>query len=111
MGPLALAQLISLVGAVAAIGATGGFIASAVTRRKKRRTRAIFMVGFFCGLLAGSVLAARRRGQNTFAAAARGIDQRGLRAGMGQRARCRLQPRFPGRGLVGAIPPAWQRNG
>jgi hypothetical protein len=63
VGSLALTQLISLVVVVAAISATGGFITSAVVRRKKRRARGIFVLGFFCGLMAGSVLVTRRRGQ------------------------------------------------
>jgi hypothetical protein len=111
MGSLAVTQLVSLVLAVAAIGVAGGFIASAVVRRKKRRARAIFVLGFFCGLMAGSVLVARRRGQNTFVTAANGIHLRSLRTAIGWRAPRRLPPwRFPGRGLVGVIPPAWQRN-
>lgn len=81
MGSLALAQLISLVLAVAAIGATGGYVASAVARRKKRRARGVFFLGFFCGLMAGSILLARRRGQNAFEAVARGVDLRPLKAG------------------------------
>jgi hypothetical protein len=110
MGSLAVTQLVSLVLAVAAVGVTGGFIASAVVRRKKRRARGIFVLGFFCGLMAGSVLVARRRGQNTFATAAHGIHLRGLRTAVGQRAARRLPlRRFSGRGLVGPIPPAWQR--
>lgn len=83
MGSLALPQLTSLVLAVAAIGATGGFVASAVARRKKRRARGIFFLGFFCGLVAGSILLARRRGQNALGAVARGVDLRTLMAGTG----------------------------
>jgi hypothetical protein len=83
MGSLALAQLISLVLAVAAIGATGGFVASAVARRKKRRARGVFFLGFFCGLMAGSILLARRRGRKALGAVARGVDLRTLRASTG----------------------------
>jgi hypothetical protein len=83
MGSFALTQLISLVLAVAAIGATGGFVASAVARRKKRRARGVFFLGFFCGLMAGSILLARRRGRNALGAVARGVDLRTLRASTG----------------------------
>jgi hypothetical protein len=81
MGSLALPQLISLVVGVAAISATGGFIASAVARRKRRRARGFFFLGLFCGLMAGSVLVARRHGQNTLGPVLRGVGLRGLGAG------------------------------
>src|SRR5271166_3537681 len=64
MGSLGPTHLISLLLAVAIIAATCGLIASAVTRRNKRRTRGFFLLGFFCGLMAGAILHGRRRGLN-----------------------------------------------
>ena len=57
MGSLGTTHLISLLLAVASIAATCGFIASAVARRRKRRARVFFIVGFFCGLMTGTILA------------------------------------------------------
>ncbi len=62
MGSLGPTHLISLLLAVAIIAATCGFIASAVVRRNKRRARGFFLLGFFCGLMAGAILPGRRRG-------------------------------------------------
>jgi MFS-type transporter involved in bile tolerance (Atg22 family) len=67
MGSLGTAQLICLLLAVATVAAVCGFIASALTRRNKRRTRRVFLVGVFCGLLAGSTLRGRRAGARYFA--------------------------------------------
>jgi|SRR5271166_911493 len=81
MGSLAPTQLISLLLAVAAIAAASGFIASAIARRNKRRTRRSFLLGFFCGLMAGSILRGRRRGLKALGALARRGDLRSRRAG------------------------------
>jgi hypothetical protein len=56
MGSLGPTHLISLLLAVAIIAATCGFFASAVVRRNKRRARGFFLLGFFCGLMAGAIL-------------------------------------------------------
>jgi hypothetical protein len=82
MGSLGLTHLISLLLAVAIIAATCGFIASAGVRRNKRRARGFFLLGFFCGLMAGAILPGRRRGLNALGAVARCADVRPLRAGI-----------------------------
>jgi uncharacterized membrane protein YfcA len=56
MGSLGPTVLIALLLAVATIAAIGGFVASAVARRNKRRAHRPFLVGFFCGLTAGAML-------------------------------------------------------
>jgi hypothetical protein len=81
MGSLGPTHLISLLLAVAIIAATCGFIASAVARRNKRRARGFFLLGFFCGLIAGPILWRRRRGLNALGAVARSTDVRLLSAG------------------------------
>jgi hypothetical protein len=67
MGSLGPTHLFSLLVAVAIIGAICGFVASAVTRRNKRRARRFFLLGFFCGLITGTILRERRRGTGRFA--------------------------------------------
>lgn len=69
MGPLGPAQLLALLLAVAIISAACGFIGSAVSRRNKRRTRRVFLLGFFCGYIAGPVLRRRRHGLNALTTA------------------------------------------
>jgi len=113
MGSLAPTHLISLLVAVAIIAATCGFIASAVVRRNKRRARGFFLLGFFCGLMAGAILRGRRRGLNALGAVARRADVRspitGIRRGTG---------RFAARALtfaashirLGLWPPQWDRK-
>ena len=63
MGSLGPTLLIFLLLAVAIIAAIGGFIASAVARRNKRRLRGFFLFGFFCGFLTGAIAGRRRRGR------------------------------------------------
>ena len=113
MGSLGPTHLISLLLAVAIIAATCGFIASAVVRRNKRRARGFFLLGFFCGLMAGAILRGRRRGLNALAAVARRADGRPLRAGIR-----RGTGRFAARALtfaashvrLGLSPPQWHRQ-
>ena len=64
MGSLGPTHLIALLLAVAIIAAIRGFIASAVAQRNKRRARGFFLLGFFCGLMAGAILRGRRRGRH-----------------------------------------------
>jgi hypothetical protein len=52
----------SLLLVVAALAAAGGYIASAVAKRNKRRTRTVFVLGFFCGSLTNAMLREKRRG-------------------------------------------------
>jgi small basic protein len=80
MWSLGTTQLISLLLAVATVAALCGFITSAVARRNKRRTRGIFLVGFFSGLMAGAILRGRRRGLNVLGAPVGRADVRPLRA-------------------------------
>ena len=106
-------HLRSLLLAVALIAATCGFIASAVVRRNKRRARGFFLLGFFCGLLAGAILHGRRRGLNALGAVARCADVRPLRAGIR-----RGTGSFAARALtfaashvrLGLSPPQWHRQ-
>ena len=60
MGSLGPTALIAALLAVAIVAAISGFIASVLARRNKRRARGIFVVGFACGLMAGTVLRRRR---------------------------------------------------
>jgi len=113
MGSLGPTRLTSLLLAVAIIAATCGFIASAVVRRNKRRARRLFLLGFFCGLMAGAILRGRRRGLNALGAVARCADVRPLRAGIR-----RGTGRFAARPLtiaashvrLGLSPPQWHRQ-
>lgn len=112
MGSLGPTHLISLLLAVAIVAATCGFIASAVVRRNKR-ARGFFLLGFFCGLMAGAILPGRRRGLNALGAVARCADVRPLRAGIR-----RGTGRFAARALtfaashvrLGLSPPQWHRQ-
>jgi hypothetical protein len=61
MGSLTTAQLICLLLLVATVAALCGFVASALTSRTKRRARRVFLLGVFCGLLAGRI-SPRKRG-------------------------------------------------
>ena len=70
MGSLGPTHLDSVLLAVAISAATCGFIASAVVRRNKRRARGVFLLGFFCGWMAGAILRGRRGGLNAVAAVA-----------------------------------------
>lgn len=54
-------QLIVLLVAVAIVAATSGFLGSVVVRRRKRRARGVFVLGFLCGVTAGTFLRTRRR--------------------------------------------------
>ena len=82
MGSLGPTHLIALLLGVAIIAAICGFTASAVARRNKRRARGFFLLGFFCGLMAGATLRGRRRGLNALGAVARCADIRPLGAGI-----------------------------
>jgi hypothetical protein len=62
MGALGPTVVMSLLLAVAAIAAAGGYVASAVARRNKRRTRAVFVLGFLAGSLTNALARERRRG-------------------------------------------------
>jgi uncharacterized membrane protein YeaQ/YmgE (transglycosylase-associated protein family) len=105
--------LIALLLAVAIIAAICGFIASAVARRNKRRERGFFLLGFFCGLMAGAILPRRRPGLNALGAVARCAAIGQLRAGMR-----RGTGRFAARALTFAVshvrlglsPPQWHRQ-
>lgn len=65
MGSLGPTYLIALLLAVATVASICGFLASAVTRRNKRRGRAAFLVGCICGFVAGEVVRRRRRGRTS----------------------------------------------
>jgi hypothetical protein len=62
MGSLGPTDLIALLVAVATSAAICGFVASAASRRNKRRARGFFLLGFFCGLMTSAILRGRRRG-------------------------------------------------
>jgi uncharacterized membrane protein YeaQ/YmgE (transglycosylase-associated protein family) len=74
MGSVGPTHLISLLLAVAINAAICGFIASAVLRRKRRRARGLFLLGFLCGFIANPILRRRRRGLNMLGAVARCAD-------------------------------------
>ena len=81
MGSLGATQFICLLLAVALAGAMGGFIASTAVRRNIRRTRGVFLVGFFCGVMAA--LIARRRWHGTRRLAVRSLSSSVLRVRLG----------------------------
>ncbi len=83
MGSLGPIPLIALLLTVAVLAATAGFITSAVVQRNMRRTRGIFLVGFFCGVMAGAIRRARRRGNEHFAS--RAITFAASRVSLGSR--------------------------
>lgn len=82
MGSLGPTHLIALLLAVAGVAAIGGFVASALARRNRRRARAPFFLGFFCGLTASAILRGRRRGLNALGALAGRTDVRPLGVGV-----------------------------
>jgi len=65
--------------AVAVVAAMAGFTASVLMRRNKRCERGHFVLGFVCGLTAGTVLRRRLRGL-TAAGIARGTGGFAVRA-------------------------------
>lgn len=69
MASLGTTVLIALLLAVGTTAALCGFFAATMIRRKMRRTRRVFLVGVLCGLLAGDLFRARRRGLRALAAA------------------------------------------
>jgi hypothetical protein len=62
MGALGPTGLMVLLLAVAAIASACGYVTSAVARKNKRRTRAVFVLGFLAGSLTNAVARERRRG-------------------------------------------------
>jgi hypothetical protein len=82
MGSLGPTHLIALLLAVATIAAMGGYVASAVARRNRRRTRLPFLLGFVCGLMAGAILRGRRHALAALEALAGRTDVRPLGAGI-----------------------------
>jgi uncharacterized membrane protein YeaQ/YmgE (transglycosylase-associated protein family) len=113
MGSLGPTHLIALLVAVAIIAAICGFIASAVARRNKRRARGFFLVGFFCGLMAGAILRGRRRGLHALGALARRAHVRppitGIRRGTGRFA-VRAFAFAASHVRLGLRPPQWDRQ-
>ena len=113
MGSLEPTHLIALLVAVAIIAAICGFIASAAARRNKRRARGLFLVGFFCGLMAGTILRGRRRGLNALGAVARCADVRplitGIRRGTGGFGASAFTF-APSHVRLGLWPPQWDRK-
>src|SRR5829696_9392196 len=81
MGSLGPPHLIALLLAVAVVAATCGFAASAA-RTKKRRAKGIFLLGVFCGFMAGVTVRRRRRGPTALAAVALRSGIRPLTAGV-----------------------------
>ena len=82
MGSLGPTHLIALLLAVATMAAMGGYVASAVARRNRRRARGPFLLGFFCGLTASAMLRGRRHALNALGALAGRTDVRPLGAGI-----------------------------
>jgi hypothetical protein len=73
MGSLGPPHLIVLLLAVAIIAAACGFTASTVLRQNKRSARRFFLLGVFCGFMAGMTPRGSRRGRNTGGLAARAL--------------------------------------
>jgi ribosomal protein L37E len=109
MGSLGPPHLIALLLAIAVIAATCGFAASAA-RTRKRRAKGIFLLGVFCGFLAGLTVRRRHRDPKTLAVVALRAGVRPLIAGM----RCGTRS-FTARALASAAsgvrlesrPPHW----
>ena len=77
MGSLGPTQLTLLLVAIV-LAAVSGFVGSAVTRRRKRRARRYFVLGFSCGFIAGLILHRRHRILNDLAAFAGQLPRRML---------------------------------
>ena len=111
MGSPGPTHLISLLLAIAIIAAICGFITSAV--RNKRRARGFFLLGFFCGWIAGAILRGRHQGLNALGAVARCADicrrRAGRRRGTGHLAVDALSLAASS-GLRGLWPPGWHRQ-
>ena len=60
MGALGPMPLLALLLGVATVAAPCGYLGSAIGRQHKRRARSIFLLGFFCGSMAGAILRERR---------------------------------------------------
>jgi hypothetical protein len=82
MGSLGTTHLIALLLLVATIAAMGGYVASAVGRRNRRRARGPFILGLVCGLMAGAILRGRCHALNALGALAGRTDARPLGAGI-----------------------------
>jgi uncharacterized membrane protein YeaQ/YmgE (transglycosylase-associated protein family) len=99
MGSLEPTHLISLLLAISIIAAICGFIASAVVWRNKRRARRSFLLGFFCGWMAGGILRGRHRGLNALGAVVGCADVRPRLPRFSKRRRASFSRRVLGRGL------------
>jgi uncharacterized membrane protein YeaQ/YmgE (transglycosylase-associated protein family) len=66
MGSLGAAPQIALLVVAAVAGAILGLIASHFVRGNKRRMRMLIVLGFTCGLIAGTILRRRRRAAGHF---------------------------------------------
>ena len=112
MGSLGPPHLIALLLVVAIAAATCGFAASAA-RTKKRRAKGIFLLGVFCGFMAGVTVRRRRRGPTALAAVALRSGIRpltaGVRRGNGPFTARMLTSAASGVGL-GSWPPHWHRQ-
>src|SRR3954462_5075973 len=75
MGSLGPTHLTLLLGAVILATAVG-LVGSAVARRRKRRARRYFLLGFTCGFIAGVILQRRRRVLNGLQAVAAKLPRR-----------------------------------
>jgi hypothetical protein len=81
MGSLGTTPSVVLLLAVGVAAALCGYIASAVARRNKRRTRGVFLVGLFCGFTAGVVV--RRRWRDIGRLAVRALNASALPTRLG----------------------------
>ena len=75
-------HLLWLLAAVTVFAAVCTFVGAAVARRRKRRARGFFVLGFFCGLTAGVILQRRRRGFHALGSVIRWVAVRRRRYGI-----------------------------
>jgi hypothetical protein len=80
-------HLLPLLAAVALVAGASGFLGAVAMRRKSRRTRTIFTLGFVCGATAVAIFDVRRRGISALGTTYRrlGLGSRTRRAVVGRR--------------------------
>lgn len=103
VGPLQLLLLVAIAGA----GATGGFVASVVILRKRRRARAYFILGVLTGWLTAAMTHGRYRKPSLLSALAGGFvhPQRVMGRAIGRRRWHRIDNRARGQLTLSTVFP------